>query len=339
MKQIDLHNKTIIISRTDSIGDVILTLPLCRWIKQKYPSCKLIFLGKNYTKPILECFPSIDQIYCWNEFEKLTKENQVKAIRSMHADVFVHVFPNKKLAKISKLAKIDYRIGTSHRFFHNLTCNIRPNFTRKNSDLHESQLNFELIRSLGLKTIPTLKDITNLVQEFHNSEPLPEPFKKIIDTSKKNIIIHPKSQGSAVEWPIEKYVELAEKLAKENYSVYFSGTEKEGKMFRNDLPKNDNIKDISGRMTLTEFIGFINECDMLVACSTGPLHIASVLGKKAIGLYTKKRPMHPGRWSPIGLKSHVVTSDFKGDFKTLSPIKDIKAIEVETVYAAIVGDN
>jgi hypothetical protein len=34
-----------------------------------------------------------------------------------------------------------------------------------------------------------------------------------------------------------------------------------------------------------------------------------------------------------------VTSDFKGDFKTLSPIKDIKAIEVETVYAAIVGDN
>lgn len=335
MKQIDLHNKTIVISRTDSIGDVILTLPLCRWIKQKYPSCKLIFLGKNYTKPILECFPSIDQIVCWNEYEKLNKEKQIKAIRSLHADVFVHVFPNKHLAKLVKKAKVDYRIGTSHRFYHNLTCNIRPSFTRKNSSLHESQLNFELIRSLGLKDIPSMNDIANLIQEFYINEPLPEPFKKLIDSNKKKIIIHPKSQGSAVEWPIEKYISLAKKLVNENYSIYFSGTEKEGKMFRDSLPKDDNIKDISGRMTLSEFIGFINECDMLLACSTGPLHIASVLGKSAIGLYTKKRPMHPGRWSPIGINSKVVTSNFKGDFKTLSPIKDIKAIDIDTVYSAI----
>jgi len=338
MKQIDLHNKTIVISRTDSIGDVILTLPLCRWIKQKYPSCKLIFLGKSYTQPILECFPSIDQIVCWNEFEKSPKEKQVKAIRSLHADVFVHVFPNKVIAKLAKKAKIDYRIGTSHRFYHNLTCNIRPNFTRKNSELHESQLNFELIRNLGLKDIPSLNDIANLIQEFCVTQPLPGPFKKLIDYNKKNIIIHPKSQGSAVEWPIEKYIALAEKLVKENYKVYFSGTEKEGKLFRHLLPKNENIQDVSGRMTLTEFIGFINECDVLLACSTGPLHIASILGKTAIGLYTKKRPMHPGRWSPIGMDSKVVTSDFKGDFKTLSPIKDIKAIKIDSVYSAIV-DN
>lgn len=335
MKQVDLHNKTIIISRTDSIGDVVLTLPLCRWIKQKYPSCKLIFLGKNYTRPILECFPSIDQIVCWNEFEKLTKEKQIKAIRSLHADVFVNVFPNKNLAKLAKKAKIDYRIGTSHRFYHNLTCNIRPNFTRKNSDLHEAQLNFELIRSLGLEKIPSLNDLVNLTQEFQINEPLPEPFKKLINSDKKNIILHPKSQGSAVEWPIEKYIELAEKLVKENYSIYFSGTEKEGRMFRDKLPKNDNIKDISGRMTLTEFMGFINACDILLACSTGPLHIASVLGKKAVGLYTKKRPMHKGRWAPIGMNSNVVTSDFRGDLKTISPIKDIKAIKVDTVYSVL----
>jgi ADP-heptose:LPS heptosyltransferase len=92
-------------------------------------------------------------------------------------------------------------------------------------------------------------------------------------------------------------------------------------------------------MTLTEFIGFINECDILLACSTGPLHIASILGKTAIGLYTKKRPMHPGRWSPIGQNSKVVTSNFKGDFKTISPIKDLKAIKIEDVFSAIVDNK
>ena len=134
-------------------------------------------------------------------------------------------------------------------------------------------------------------------------------------------------------------MQLAQKLVERDYAVYFSGTEKEGKMFRDKLPKNDNIKDISGRMTLTEFISFINECDMLIACSTGPLHIASILGKTAIGLYTKKRPMHPGRWAPIGMDTKVVTSDFLDDNKTVSPLKDIRAIKVNDVFSAIVNKN
>ncbi|MBK7669733.1 MAG: hypothetical protein IPJ32_21845 [Sphingobacteriaceae bacterium] len=32
-------------------------------------------------------------------------------------------------------------------------------------------------------------------------------------------------------------------------------------------------------MTLKQFISFINNADALVAASTGPLHIASALGK------------------------------------------------------------
>jgi ADP-heptose:LPS heptosyltransferase len=268
----------------------------------------------------------------------LSKKEQLKAIRAIHADVFIHVFPNKKIAKLVKRAKIDFRIGTSHRLFHMLTCNIRPSFTRKNSTLHEAQLNFELLRSIGLNKIPSLNEITNFIQEFSPIEPLPSAFKNIIPSDKKNVIIHPKSQGSAVEWPIEKYIKLAENLTKSNCCVFFSGTEKEGKLFRNKLPKNINIKDISGRMTLPEFIGFINKCDALVACSTGPLHISSILGKKSIGIYTKKRPMHPGRWAPIGMNSKVVTSENVLDLKTISPAKDIKTIKVNAIFSAITLD-
>ena len=42
----------IIISRTDSIGDVMLTLPMCVWLKKNIPGVELIYLGKNYTKPV-----------------------------------------------------------------------------------------------------------------------------------------------------------------------------------------------------------------------------------------------------------------------------------------------
>jgi len=53
-------------------------------------------------------------------------------------------------------------------------------------------------------------------------------------------------------------------------------------------------------MSLAQLMSFIEACDGLVAASTGPLHIAAALGKTAIGIYPPIRPMHPGRWAPVG---------------------------------------
>jgi ADP-heptose:LPS heptosyltransferase len=53
-------------------------------------------------------------------------------------------------------------------------------------------------------------------------------------------------------------------------------------------------------MDLSGFIAFIAASDVLVAASTGPLHIAAALGKAAIGIYPPIRPMDFGRWGPLG---------------------------------------
>jgi ADP-heptose:LPS heptosyltransferase len=62
-------------------------------------------------------------------------------------------------------------------------------------------------------------------------------------------------------------------------------------------------------MNLLQFIEFINEAEVLVACSTGPLHIASALGKIAIGLYAPMKPIFPQRWAPVGTKSYCLVID------------------------------
>jgi ADP-heptose:LPS heptosyltransferase len=323
--QNNLNGKTVVISRTDSIGDVILTLPICSWLKETFPDCKLIFLGKKYTKPILECFPAIDELQFWDEIQDQPEQGIISTLKSWEVDVFVHVFPNKRIAKLVRKAKIPMRVGTSHRGYHLLTCNNRPSFTRKKSDLHESQLNFKLFEAFGLKDVPDLDMINQWVSAFKSKTSLPEVLLELLNTEQKKIILHPKSQGSAVEWPLEKYTELATRLVDQNYRVYFSGTEKEGLLFREQLPKDQNIIDISGKMSLSEFISFINEVDGLIACSTGPLHIAAVLQKRAIGLYTNVRPMHPGRWAPIGTKSETIVSLTE----STSPEKEIRSITVD----------
>ena len=57
---------------------------------------------------------------------------------------------------------------------------------------------------------------------------------------------------------------------------------------------------LTGRLSLPQLIAFIAGADGLVAGSTGPLHLAAALGRHALGLYPPIRPMHPGRWGPLG---------------------------------------
>lgn len=334
MKTIDLSNKRIVISRTDSIGDVVLTLPMCAWLKKQFPGVEIIFLGRNYTVEVLRCYPFIDEIVAWDEWEKRPFKEQKMLLNELKVDAFFHVFPRKEIARLAKAANIHDRIGTSHRLFHWLNCNIKPNFTRKDSDFHESQLNFELLRKFGVTDLPTIPELIDLLSSFEPKAALNTTLEELVKTNRKKIILHPKSQGSAVEWPLEKYIDLANQLVKNDYRVYFSGTEKEGLQFRDELPANDEIIDVSGKSSLGEFITFISKCDGLVACSTGPLHLAAILNKKAIGLYTDLRPMHPGRWAPLGKRSKAIT---KG--KSHPELDDINLIEVNKVLNSIIENN
>lgn len=306
MKNQDWNGKRIAISRTDSIGDVMLTLPLCGRLKEMYPEATLVFIGKSYTETILQQYAAIDEIILWDQLAEEPAANQLEAFRNARLDAIVHVFPQKHIARLAKKARIPYRIGTSHRLFHLTTCNIRPNFTRKNSPLHEAQLNFELLRPFGITAIPSWEDLQQYTRYFFREAPnteLPVPMYK------PYVILHPKSQGSAREWPIEKYVELAEILIGKGYHIYFTGTEKEGLQFRNALPNHPACIDTTGKLSMLQLIVLIQQAYALVACSTGPLHLAGFLNIRAIGLFVSKRPMHPGRWKPLGTKSRTLVFD------------------------------
>jgi ADP-heptose:LPS heptosyltransferase len=296
----------IIISRTDSIGDVCLTLPICKALKNHFPAVQIVFLGKTYTKAVIDACPYVDEFMNFSDLEQLENSSAIEAFRQIQADAIVHVFPNKKVAKWSNKANIPVRIGTSHRLFHWTSCNHRPNFTRKNSELHEAQLNFELLQPFGI-SVPTFDSIKT-GQILHPKAILSLSIEQQFSARKK-IILHCKSQGSAVEWGIENFMDLARELAQKDVQVFFTGTESEGQLFRSQLPKHPLIVDVSGQLTLDELITFIARCDALVAASTGPLHLAGLLGTKAIGLFAPRRPIHPGRWRALGDNSSAIVKD------------------------------
>ena len=300
-----LNKKRILISRTDGIGDVVLTLPMAGLLKAHFPECEIIFLGCDYTLPVIQCSQYIDQVVSWDSFSDFSKEEQILAFKKLHLDAIFHVFPKKEIANLALASEVPLRIGTSHRIGHWNTCNYLIPLSRKNSIFHEAELNLQLMRSFTKQALPEKENLS----AFYGLSKIPileKESQNLLSTTKPNIILHPFTKGSAREWGLENFYALAN-LLQPDFRVFISGSEKEGNSIRSHpIMKLTEVIDITGKFQLNEFIAFINQADGLIASSTGPLHIAAALGKFALGLYPPIRPMHPGRWAPIGQQASFI---------------------------------
>lgn len=290
----------VIISRTDSIGDVILTLPLAIALKQKNPGILIFFLGRKYTRAIIEACPAVDRFIDVDDLKNVSDWSALKA------DAILHVYPKSKLASMARKAGIPRRIGTSHRLFHWFTCNERINLGRKNSNLHEAQLNLKLGPPLGLSPDYSLEEIKTW--QLLRKPGISAKVSALLHPEKVNIILHPRSRGSAREWGLANFSELISLLPSARFNILVSGTEEEGRGIR-DWLENEPVTDITGKLSLPEFMELISNAQALVAASTGPLHIAAAMGIHALGVYAPIRPMHPGRWGPVGTHAEAFVRD------------------------------
>lgn len=307
-----LDHAHVLICRTDNIGDVVLTLPIAGYLKRLYPAIRIGFVCRGYAAPLVRHCSAIDYVI---EVEQLDRP----AHQLAHSGVDTIIFskPDKTLAAAAKKARIPNRVGTSHRLFHWLYCNKLAHFSRVKSPLHEAQLNFELLRPLGLHFIPALDEIPALYQL--NAPPYAERIR--LPHDEFHLIIHPKSNGNGREWPLAHYTALAHLLqAQQNIKLWVTGSENEGKWLEQnaaDLLRMPNVTSVCGRFALDELAAFINTANGLIASGTGPLHMAAALGKPTLGLFPPMKPIHPGRWAPLGTHAQVLC-----EAKTCSGCKD-----------------
>ncbi len=297
-----LNPKRLIISRSDNLGDVVLTLPIAYWLKQQFPGIHIALMGRTYVDALARYCPWIDEF--------LDLSNSIPT----DYDTIIHVFPRRHLAFLAKRAHIPVRIGTARRWYHWLTCQYRPNFSRAKSLLHEAQLNFELLRPFGLEKIPSLDELHQL-----NSLVLPPLAQMPAHKTPKpfRLIIHPFTNGHTREWPLSHFIAVINQLdnslknsAKhKTIEIIITGSADEHKKLQALREACPTITDLSGKLSLDELLQLIGRADGLLANGTGPLHIAAAFGIRSLGVFPAAKSIHPNRWQPIGPQAEYVLSD------------------------------
>lgn len=298
----------IILSRPDALGDAVVTLTTAGLIKHYAPETRITVLCREYARPVWACSRNVDDIITLEELKAGRDATAVDRLRAVSAGAIVHVFPHRDVARWAKQAGIPRRIGTSHRWWHWFTCNERVDFTRKNSTLHEAQLNIELLKPFGIQ-VPG--NVEELVPRIGFVPPaLNTRLRALLPQGKRLVVLHPLSKGSAVEWGLSNFSALIRALDPARWHVLVTGTRDEAERYRSAMPLDlPHVIDLGGKLSLDELIAVIGASNALVAASTGPLHIAAACGKRAIGLFGMRRPIHPGRWAPLGADAHVLVND------------------------------
>ncbi len=300
---------TIIISRIDNIGDVIFTFPLVGILKKKYPQCRIYFLARSYIKDIANANPLIDGFLDWSALSALSDREAAQHLEKINADVIVNVFPDVRLAKLSKFAKIPFRVSRLTRLRHLLYSNKLKLMSRSDYTKHESELVNNLLSLFEIDDVPSIDEMHTYIQ-LNAPTTHAEKIGQFLQENKFNLIVHPGSNGNGREWPTNYFTDFINKLDHTKYNVILTGTSSEKERFQQTIL--DQCKGVTcsmGALSLDELIQLIAQSDGFIGSGTGPTHLAAALNVPTLGLFPKLMKVGVDRWKPLGKKVDLLVSE------------------------------
>jgi ADP-heptose:LPS heptosyltransferase len=293
--------KRVLLCRTDAVGDVILTLPVARSLKTAHPDMQITLLAAKYAAPLLAGENYLDNVVAipGRSLDNLDEVNALaRDLKRMNFDAAVLFYPRLSLALAMYLAKIPIRIGTSRRAY-SILFNRRIKLRRRDSGKHELDLNYDLIeQEFGvLKRMEPLLAV--LPDESKSSDRL--LAQSGISERDSFVLIHPLSHGSAPNWPIERYAELAIRLIAKGHRIVITGSLLESDDVAAHFGRlGEGIVNLAGRTDLPQLKGIIKRAQLIISGSTGPIHMAGAVGTFAVGIYPPESTLSPVRWGPRG---------------------------------------
>lgn len=322
--------ENILCVRLDAIGDVLMTTPAIRALKESLPGRRITLLTSPSGKEIASLIPEINEVIVydapWMKATALRTNSSpefamVEQLRESKFDaaVIFTVFSQNPLpsAFLCYLADIPLRLAHCHENPYQLLTNWVLDPEPSNGIRHEVQRQLDLVATVGCTT-----------QNERMSLQVPEAIRYRvfnilksldIDLEKPWVVIHPGATAVSRRYPPEGFAEVARSLILDrNFQVLFTGIESEKELIAT-IQKAVNVTSHSlvGCLNLTEMAALIQLAPLLISNNTGPVHIAAAVGTPVVDLYALTNPQHTPWAVPNRVLFHDVSCKFC--YKSICP--------------------
>jgi lipopolysaccharide heptosyltransferase II len=291
------------------MGDVILSTPVLSAIKRSFPTASITMLVAPAAEQLVAGHPHLDAILTDDEAGEhggmagLLK--LAKRIRASRFDAAIVLHPTLRLALVCALSRIPVRLGTAYRAY-SFLFNIRVKQHRKKSGRHEMDLNLDLVSAIGAK-LDAVEFFFHIPQAARDrvGYVLKE---RAIDPQQGYIVLHPGSGSSALDWSAENFGELAKRIFDEwNIPIVITGSKGEKELVDRVIAHaHTAVVRLDGQLDIKELACVLEKTYVVVANSTGPLHLAVALGTEVVGLYCPIEACLPARWGPYNRPDSVL---------------------------------
>lgn len=298
--------KNILIAETDRIGDVVLSLPVFKSIKQAHSRIILTALVRKYTEGIFRNFPYVDKVISFSDLSiRSERERLREEIRERNFDAALMLHPEYKMARIIYQTGIQKRISYGWKWYQYLFSQVQIQHRSQNTR-HQLEYNLELLKLINIHkkrtdiVLKPVKEDLNFIHKILKEQKL---------LKKKLIGLHPGSGHSSLNLPPDKYIELIEKIRRnfKDCEILLTGNEKEKSLIEH-IAYNTKVSlhPMPLNLSLSHLIALISRMNVFISNSTGPMHIASALRTPVVAFFSPVFVHSPMRWGPYWGKRLVV---------------------------------
>lgn len=307
----------ILIIRTDRMGDVVLSTPVIRALRNAYPHSYLGMMVRPEHRELVEGNPALNTVILYDKngaekgwagtlrFARKLKEHRFDTALILHS--------TNRVILVSWLAGIRRRIGYARRLGYLLTQKIP--YIKKEGNRHELEYNLDLLRLIGIDPstgsgqggrelfVPVTLAREEKVAGFLRSHGIDgQPF----------VVLHPGASCPSKRWPARRFAAVGDKLAKNSGAkvVVLSGPGEEREAQAVIAAMKQKAVPALGIFGLGETACLLKKARCLVSNDSGPVHLGTAVGAPVVSIFGRwGGGLSPARWGPTGPRSAVLHHD------------------------------
>ncbi len=261
--------------RLSSIGDIVLTSPVTRCLKNQFPEVEIHFLTKSRNVDLVEANPYIDKIHLFSG----SLSETIRDLKAENFDFIIDLHNNLRSMRIKLALKAKSstfnKLNIRKWLFTKFKINTMPN-------VHIVDRNLETVRRMGVVNDGMGLDHFIPASDEMQIDQLPEAFR--------NGYVALVLAGTRVtkRMPVEKYRRL---ISETKLPFVLLGGNSECPIAARILEWNTgNVIDFTGKLRINQSASLVHQARLVISNDTGLMHIAAAYRKKILSVWGNTTP-------------------------------------------------
>jgi len=265
---------SILIIRLSSLGDVLLTTPAVRSLRNTFPSARIDFMLKEQYAELLQNNPHISSIITFPEPADFDTLNRMIAKLRDQYDIIIDLHTSLRSYQLRK------RLNAGRVLKYKKRRLLRWLLVNCKRDYYPQEFSIPTAYIEAMKPLGVVDDGTGL--EWHITEDKVQRFLEIAELNEKPpqkpVALCPGASFATKRWDSERWMELAEKMAERNHLIWVFGDESDREVGeRIQTIYSDRIINLCGKLSLAEAGAGFDECPKEHFCCMKDISVDRVM--------------------------------------------------------------